>query len=262
MKSFIAFSGGVESSAMCVLYGKDSIPIFTDAGWEHKVMLERLDFMQKALHELHGPQCTIIRLKPENIEGTGANSLPEYIKIRKFMPWHKARFCTRLGKIAVMDKFLAQQGDCEVLIGLNADEADERVGNYGACKNVRYRYPLIEGDLDRGDCERILKNVTINRVNLLPAFPPYMNRGGCVGCYMKSKREYAAMALLAPEEAYSVADLEESIQDRREKFFSILPSGQPMRQFIEESRSTLLPASELYPEDKTPETSCGVFCMR
>lgn len=258
MKRFIAFSGGVESSAMCVLYGKDATPIFTDTGWEHKPMYERIDMMEKALKIIHGEQCSVVRIKPKKIEGLeGVNSLPDYIRYRKFYPNSGARFCTRLAKIEPMDEFLSQQGDCEVFIGLNADEEDDRVGNYGECKNVTYRYPLIEDNLTRKDCEEVLE-----KYGLLPSFPAYMERGGCVGCFYKRKSEYAAMALLAPEEAYSVADLEDAIQGTRDRHYHIHSGIKNMRQFIDAVRSqkNLFPLEEVYPS--AAGQACGVFCHR
>ena len=111
MKRFIAFSGGVESSAMCVLYAGSAQPVFTNAGAEHAQMLDRLILMEKRLSEIHGKEIQILHILPENMEGTGAVTLQEYIMARKFFPNPMARFCTRLGKIEPMDKFLSKQGD-------------------------------------------------------------------------------------------------------------------------------------------------------
>lgn len=36
MNKYISFSGGVESTTMCILYGHKADAIFADAGWEHK----------------------------------------------------------------------------------------------------------------------------------------------------------------------------------------------------------------------------------
>lgn len=258
MKSFIAFSGGVESSAMCVLYGKNSTPIFTDTGFEHKPMYERIDMMESALGIIHGPDFKIIRLRQKNAESTGCRTLPEYIKLRKFYPNPMARFCTRLFKIEPMDDFLKDQGECEVFIGLNFDEADERVGNLGKCQNVKYRYPLIEDKKTRSDCEKILSNA-----GLLPQFPPYMSRGGCKGCFFKRKNEYRWMAHLAPGEALEVADLEESIQDQRGNYYHIHQDIPNMRRFIQNCRSEQF----LFPEDAqswvpSSGASCGILCHR
>lgn len=257
MKSFIAFSGGVESSATCVLYGKNSTPIFTDTGFEHQPMYDRIDMMESALKLLHGPDFHIIRITAKNVQGLGVDSLPDYIRVRNFYPNPIARFCTRLFKIEPMDDFLKDQGDCEVLIGLNYDESEDRVGNLGKCENVKYRYPLIEDRRTRADCEAIL-----SKVGLLPKFPPYMSRGGCKGCFYKRKSEYDWMARLAPEEALSVAELEESIQDQRGIYYHIHQDIPNMRQFIENCRSQ----QYLFPEEDswTPSAgaSCGVLCHR
>jgi 3'-phosphoadenosine 5'-phosphosulfate sulfotransferase (PAPS reductase)/FAD synthetase len=257
MKRFIAFSGGVESSAMCILYGKNATPVFTDTGFEHKPMLARIEMMEGALKKIHGDEFTILKLRADNVEGTGTSTLPDYIKKRKFYPNPLARFCTRLFKIEPLDEFLSGQGECEVLIGLNADEEDEREGNYGECKNVTYRYPLVDDGLSRADCEALLK-----QHGLMPKFPSYMRRGGCVGCFFKAKSEYKEMARLAPEEAYMVAELEEAIQDKRGTYYHIHGGIKNMRAFIEAAR-----AQQYFKLDDSQDAAptgkgCGVFCHR
>lgn len=74
---------------------------------------------------------------------------------------------------------------------------------------------------------------------LAPDFPPYMRRGGCIGCFFKTKQEYRAMVHLAPEEIEAVADLEDSVQDRRKKHYGIRDGIPNMRRFIEDERRTL-----------------------
>jgi 3'-phosphoadenosine 5'-phosphosulfate sulfotransferase (PAPS reductase)/FAD synthetase len=259
VKEFIAFSGGVESSTMCVLWADKAQPVFTDAGWEHREMEARLDMMGARLSEIHGKPIEVLRVKPKNMEGTKADTLPDYIRARKFMPNPMARFCTRLGKIEPMDAFLSTQGDCVLYIGLNADEEDSRTGNYCECKNVTYRYPLIEAGYSRADCEALLA-----AHDLKPNFPPYMRRGGCKGCFFKRKYEYEAMALYAPDEALEVAELEEAIQDKRGSYYHIHPDIPNMRQFILDVQSgQLFTKEEMYSKQPdTMTTACGVFCHR
>lgn len=43
---FISFSGGVESTTMCILYGKDAKAIFADGKSEHKKMYQRLSIVE------------------------------------------------------------------------------------------------------------------------------------------------------------------------------------------------------------------------
>ena len=47
MKQFISFSGGVESTTMCVLFGSRGDAIFADTGFEHSILYEHIDKVEK-----------------------------------------------------------------------------------------------------------------------------------------------------------------------------------------------------------------------
>ena len=160
-------------------------------------------------------------------------------------------------KIEPIDNFLEQYKDegVELMIGLNADEIDQRTGNHGNKEFVKYGYPLADNGLSRAACITILK-----KADLYPNFPVYMQRGGCIGCYYKSKKEYEAMALLNPKEFKIVEQTEEHIQDRRGKFFSIIP-GIKMCQIRENVSNMLFKPEEIY-ASINDATKCGVFCNR
>jgi len=258
MKKFISFSGGVESSTMCVLFGKNADAIFADTGFEHDPIYERIELVESWVKEFHGNDFTIHRIKGKaTANGIVCDTLPDYILESKFYPSFKARYCTGDFKIVPIDNFLKQYKDdgVELMIGLNADETDLRTGNHGNQKFVEYSYPLADAGLSRAACVAIL-----TRVNLNPEFPPYMKRGGCIGCYYKSRKEYEAMALLNPEEFKIVEDLEKAIQDKRGSFFSIL-KGAKMSEIRESTENMLFDPSEIYPTINDA-TKCGVFCNR
>ena len=141
------------------------------------------------------------------------------------------------------------------MIGLNSDEQD-RTGNHGLAENVTYSYPLIKAGINRDKCKLLLE-----RVGLLPKFPPYMQRGGCVGCFYKSKKEFYAMAQLSPEEFDEVADIENGIQDERGKFYSIRDGIKSMEELGKLARSGMFDPKEVY-KYSPQETPCGVFCNR
>ena len=188
-KSFIAFSGGVESTTMVSLFGHVATPVFTDTGWEHQKLYDWIDTVEERL------EVDVVRVR-------GKQTLPDYILEQNFYPSPRARFCTRRFKIEPMDRFLRQATPCSVMIGLNSEETD-RTGNHGLESGVRYEYQLIRLGMSRQDCiDHLMK------IDLLPAFPRYMQRGGCVGCFFKSRHEFAVMALDSPDEADSVAELE------------------------------------------------------
>lgn len=250
-KRFISFSGGVESSTLCLIYGKVAKPIFADTGSEHEEMYERLDYFEKRMKEFHGNDFEIIRVSK--------GSLKDYIKNSHFFPSPNARYCTRMFKIEPIDEFLMSQGECELMIGLNVNEASDRTGNYGLKENVKYTYPLVENGLTREHCKMMLK-----KASLEPAFPPYMKRGGCDLCFYKSKAEWRALVLLNEQKAQQLAEFEESIQDKREKYYYMNSGIGKMSEFIQavKSQGELFDLSQTYPTYDDNHSPCGVFCHR
>jgi len=262
MKKFIAFSGGVESTTMCILYGKGATALFADTGWEHEKMYERLDNVEQQLKELHGGDFRIKRVKASaKVKGQKVSALPEYIKGYKWMPTKQRRYCTRVFKIEPIDNYLKEQGDCELMIGFNADEEDARVGNKMELPNVDYTYPLAKEGLTREMCEDIL-----NVHSLHPNFPNYMQRGGCVGCIFKTVSEFKAMYFFSRFEFEQNRKLEETIQDERKKFFTLSMSQRSFSQIASEcEREKELWGEEevrrMYAKVKASQ-SCGAFCHR
>jgi hypothetical protein len=252
MKSFISFSGGVESSAMCLLFGNKADAIFADTQWEHDDMYKRLPLVESAVRAFHGNDF--------KIHLVSKGSLPEYIREQKFYPNFQARFCTRMFKIEPIDNFLKQFKDegAEILIGLNADEEDLRTGNHGLLKFVKYSYPLVDNGITRSMCIDILK-----AAGIYPDFKPFMKRGGCKGCYFKGRGEYRAMAVINEKEYDEVMELEEAIQDVRGKFFAPTNVREGLRRFKEviKSQPSIFPPDEEYGVINTA-TKCGVFCNR
>ena len=252
MKKFISFSGGVESTAMCVLFGNVADALFSDTGFEHQQIYDRIDLVEKWVQNFHRKDFKIHRVKNKTYL-----SLKTYIVQAKFYPSFKSRYCTRMFKIEPIDDFLEQFKDegVELMIGLNAEEIEQRTGNHGNKSFVNYSYPLADKGITRNACKVILIGA-----GLLPQFPVYMQRGGCVGCYYKSKKEYEAMALLSPKEFEEVEHIEESIQDRRAEIFSILP-GITMHQIKLNVSNMLFKPDEIYAVINDA-TKCGVFCNR
>jgi len=260
MKTFISFSGGVESTTMCILYGKGATAIFSDTGSEHDELYERLDVVEKYCKELHGGDFELIRIraKVKSKIGEIVDSLSDYIKIYSFMPSGFSRYCTRLFKIEPIDNYLSGMGEVEMMIGLNFDEQG-REGNLEKLKNCKYRYPLIENELDRDDCIAILDLHGMN-----PNFPVYMQRGGCKFCFYKSEAEYKALYYFDRKTFDENKKLEKDIQDKRKRFFSIMPSGKSMQQLENELSFNLFPddmIKECYQEMKNRKF-CGGLCGR
>lgn len=253
MKEYIAFSGGVESRTMAVLFGNKADALFSDTGSEHDELYEELESVEKAVREFHNNDFKIIRVRNQDWD-----SLEDYIKHAKYFPSFGQRFCTRMFKIETIDNYLKkfENEGARLMIGLNADEQDLRTGNHGLLQFVDYSYPLADAGIGRSMCIDIL-----NSLGIAPDFPAYMQRGGCWFCYYKSKKEYAAMALKRPDMFDRLIDLQDSIQDKRGKPYHIIPSIPNLRDFKKMVQSSLFNYDDMYPVINTT-TSCGVFCNR
>ena len=226
--------------------------IFADTGYEYDLIYRRIELIEKWCKDFHRSDFKIHKVKNEQY-----GSLQDYILDQKFYPNFGARYCTRMFKIEPIDHFLEQYKDegAELMIGLNVTEIEQRTGNHGNKSFINYSYPLADNGLNREMCSTILR-----QVKLYPDFPPYMQRGGCIGCYFKSRKEYTAMAMLNPEEFAIVEKLENDIQDKRKEFFSIIERT-TMKQIRPDALSSLFGADEIYPVINNV-TKCGVFCNR
>lgn len=261
MQKFISFSGGVESTTMCVLYGADAKAIWADTGAEHEFMYDRINMVEEQIKLIH-PNFEIIKLKTtKKHKGELYQGLDDLAVAYKFMPSAKDRYCIRIFKIEPIDEYLSSIGECILMIGLNADEENSREGNWGLKENVTYQYHLIEDGHNRDDCEEILINYGLH-----PNMPVFMLRDGCKFCPFKSKKEYKAMYFLNRDEFMSVIQFEERIQDKRKTFYSIMGNGQSMRQLMQECQQEEAffvdqDWTEIYKSNKKG-TSCGAFCHR
>ncbi len=249
---------------MCLLYGKGATAIFCDTGDEHREMYERLDLLESVFTEIHKGDFRLIRLKPQVVQkGQLTTTVSEGMKALAFMPSPNARWCTSDYKIEPIEQYLKEQGECELLIGLNADEepGSVRTGNWARLKNVNYRYPLHEDGLDRKDCELLL-----NEYGLHPKFPIYMSRGGCKFCFYKSKAEYKSMYVLDRATFDEIWELERSLQDRRSKYYSILPNTtfQAIQDEVEREIAHWGGIENVlaFYRPQAQTKVCGVFCHR
>lgn len=245
---FVAFSGGKDSTALALLY-PDAIPVFTDTKWEHKQVYDHIERFEKTTGR------KVVRIVNEDWPG----GIPEYIKHAKFFPNHGARYCTRMFKIEPMNNYLINKLPCELFIGLRADEpADERVGNLTEIDGLTIRYPMRERGIKLLD---VLKICTEN--DMLPRYPAYMARGGCLGCFYKRKGQVTAMVHLAPDETDELQELEEVVQDNRGTFFYMFGNAGMSIADIKK-QPLMFTEDEVFQEVATDQLgfNCGLFCRR
>lgn len=243
MNRYIAFSGGIDSTALALLE-PDATPIFTDTGWEFP--------------ELYAHISKFEQVTGRKVKRVQEESLPDIIRRKKYLPNHGARFCTQYAKIEPMNRYLKAHLPASLLIGLRADE-EARTGNLTNIEGLTICYPLRERGLTRITSIRVCVEH-----DLLPRYPVYMARGGCTGCFYKRKSEVQAMIQLVPTVVDELQELEETVQDERGAFFHMFPAiGMSIRELRQQP--PLFDMTTLYREaadtgDKG--AACGLFCHR
>lgn len=267
MKRYISFSGGVESTTMCVLYGRGAVALFADGGIEEPEMYERIDYCDNKLKELHNGDFEIVKIKPQvTAKGVLCNTIYEAAMVWQYFPSQQARWCTKEFKIKAIDNYLSKEKErVELMIGFNAEEEPEkdRTGNFMTLSNVDYIYPLYTDGYTRKECEEIL---SIH--GLLPNLPIYMSRGGCRTCFYKNRKELKAKYIFNPigflEDKQFEIDLNEKSQ--RSKFYSINISAgsyQSIQDEVDREIQTwgIANVKNMY-KTVSPHKPCGAFCHR
>lgn len=247
MHDFVAFSGGVDSTALALLM-EDATPVFTDTGWEPTEIYAHITRFEAVTGR------AVVRLQSKH------GTLPGYIEQQKFLPNHGARFCTRLFKIEPMNQYLANNLPATLNIALRADEsADQRVGNLTEMEGLTIAYPLRERGMTRLDVVHVCLEW-----DLLPRYPAYMARGGCEGCFYKRKSEVQAIRVLQPDVFERLKALEHAVQDERGAFFHMFPNvGMSLDEL--EQQPLLFDTAQLYADaaDSSDKgQACGLFCHR
>jgi hypothetical protein len=239
---FVAMSGGIDSTALALLL-PDAELIFTDTEWEFDELYEHLERFE------HFSGRVITRLcSPKG-------GLPNIIEEQQFFPNFHTRFCTRESKILPMNFFLKKHLPATLCIGLRSDEP-LRIGNLTSMDGLTIRYPLREAGMTRADCVALC-----DKYGLLPRYPIYMLRGGCKGCFFKSKKEIRALVTLRHDIADELQSLEESVQDQRKKFFHLFPNiGMSLADFRKQQE--LFTPEEVYSSIQLDAAPCGVLCHK
>lgn len=153
MSEMVSFGAGVNSAAMVIMLvnqGWKGPIVFADTGGEHRETYCWMDYFQRAFLAPHGLMITRIGPGSPYHADEVSVSLEQFCLDHMIIPYMVARWCTDKWKIKPLGKWAEANSCTECLLGFAADEAHRAKDIDGR------RYPLIEADVTRRDCQRLI----------------------------------------------------------------------------------------------------------
>ena len=227
----VSFSGGKDSTAMCIWIIKNKVPetnpvhwVFADTKWEHPSVYQYIQHINKTL--LGGD---LNYLSQERYP----NGMIDIVKHRGRFPASNARFCTSDLKIVPIRNFIREIAEQHAplkpinCVGIRAAESRsrskllewelgtnlERTQNKrGLCDTWR---PGISWLIE--DVVRIHNDAGIEPCGLYLKDKNYSKRVGCYPCIFAHKRDIRIMAEEWPERIDQIRELENEVNQARKE---------------------------------------------
>ena len=255
----LSLGAGVQSTALLLMSALGDLPkldgaIFSDTGWEPKVVYEHLDRIEREIAKPAG--IPIYRVGSGNIRNDALNpnhrfaSMPLYIKNRDGGDGMTRRQCTSEYKLKpikakVRELLGAQPREdgtpgrvpagryVEQWVGISTDERERALDQYGNLKTgdvlySRNRYPLLELGMNREQCIILL---TKHGYGSTP-------KSACIGCPFHTNRQWRQLRDEHPEEWQDAVEFDAAIRGGSAKANA---SGKPLlgQAFLHRSRLPL-----------------------
>ena len=238
MKHYLSFGGGVNSVALHLLMLEKKIDfesIFVDHGTDYPETYEYFEMFNGWL-EKKGLK-KIKRLIPD-VEGF--KNLYDYSFHYSMVPSIMMRWCTDKFKIKIVHKYI--QRPCFMHIGIDSGESKRAKISYN--KGIENRYLLIENEIDRNECKRIIEKEGLK----IP------KKSGCFICPFQRKNQFIELRRIHPDLYCKALKLEKKNKEYREskgkKPLALHGSGRDLQTLVEEKQMKLF--------DKYPPCQCGL----
>jgi 3'-phosphoadenosine 5'-phosphosulfate sulfotransferase (PAPS reductase)/FAD synthetase len=235
MKNYLSFGGGVNSVAMQIILlkeGWDFESIFVNHGTDWPETYEYFDIFQRWL-KTNGHR-TITVLKP-NVQGY--SDLYNYYLFRKNVPSIMRRDCTDKFKLRPIYRYIERP--CFQLIGIDAGESHR--AKIATRKGVENRWPLIEYEIDRAGCKKIITDAGL----------PVPMKSGCYICPFQRVSQWKELRRKHPCLFMQAVNLEKlNIYYRKKagkKPFTLRNNKQTLQTILNETQQNLFPEIDDYP---------------
>lgn len=208
-RHIVPVSGGKDSSALAVHLRRRNPEVafeyvFSDTGVELPETYDYLDRLENVLgikiHKVSALEMFDVAEKP----GRNAFDVALYEHFAGFLPSPRARWCTRVMKIAPFERFVGTDRAYSY-IGIRADE--NRAGYLGSGAsgakpvviserpNITPVYPYKDDGLGIDDVNRILESAGLG----LPEYYEWRSRSGCYFCFYQQIGEWQGLKERHPD---------------------------------------------------------------
>lgn len=238
MKNYLSFGGGVNSVALYLYLIEQKIEfesVFVDHGTDWPETYEYLDMFQEWIMDRDYTPITV--LKPEK------GNLYDYCWDHRMVPSGFQRWCTRIFKVEVLLNYYCGQGF--EFIGIDADE--KRRAKIQTRKGFEARYPLIEADIGRRECKKLILSHGL----------PVPMKSGCYICPFQRVNQWKELRRKHPDLFCKASQLEQrNIEYRIERGKKPLYLNQnpkaSLRSIVDEDQQPV------FEEDEYPPCRCAL----
>jgi len=240
MNNYLSFGGGVNSVALHLLMLKEKVDfeaIFIDHATDWPETYTYLGMFQEWLKNEGHKSITV--LKP-NVEGF--SSLYDYLWHYKMIPSFRLRFCTDKFKVRVVQQYVSTP--CFMMLGIDAGE--KKRAKISIKNGIENRFPLIEYDIDRDGCKKIIKDHGL----------PIPIKSGCYICPFQRVIQWRDLRRNKPDLFCKARKLEERATrfrvERGKTPVNISASNKKLSLLVGEDQMTL------FKQDEYPPCQCGL----
>ena len=239
MKNYLSFGGGVNSVAMyLLLLDQGMVPGDPDKGFEAVFVDHGTDWPETYEYvEMFKSRYPMTVLKPDE---QGCSTLYDYCEKFKILPSRINRWCTDKFKVRVMGKYYKKP--CFTMLGI--DNGESHRAKISTNKGVELRYPLIEAEINRELCKKLIKKHGLS----VPI------KSGCYICPFQKVSGFKQLRRTHPELFCRAEKLESLNNDFRKSIgkepFGIIGRGISLKSIVGENQS------KLWAEDEYPPCEC------